>query len=270
MAKFAARRPMTSRGPGEPERKPNEARIGAVSCNAYHGAEIALSASATLEIGKKSHFATTVSLETSGRSGDGCRRNKSMNYVDRHLETYNRPQVVENYAKDSGLQACEDYLFDKYVESGDAILDIGVGGGRTTPHLSGRAAKYIGVDYSQSMVAVCQRKFPTLEFYCENACDLRRFEDARFDVVVFSYNGMDCIGSVEARMDCLREVFRVLKSGGRFIFSSHNAKQLGWWPRLYDGSLLRKVLRIGKALCKSPQQVAYPVVPGSSKYGMAT
>jgi SAM-dependent methyltransferase len=177
-----------------------------------------------------------------------------MKYGDPHLNVYSRSDVVENYVNERCLLPCEVYLFDKYVKSSDAILDIGVGGGRTAPYLFAKGAKYIGVDYSQAMVAACKRKFPALEFYCENACDLRRFEDASFDVAVFSWNGMDCIGTVEAREACLREVFRVLKPGGRFIFSSHNAKQLGWWPELYDASHFLTILRVFKSLYKSPRQ----------------
>ena len=39
-----------------------------------------------------------------------------------------------------------------------AILDLGVGGGRTTPHLSSIAARYVGADYAAEMVARCQDK----------------------------------------------------------------------------------------------------------------
>ena len=131
---------------------------------------------------------------------------------------YNKPDVVKCYAEADCLQPDEAYAFDKYIRSGETILDLGVGGGRTTPYLVAKAKKYIGVDYSDAMVEACQRKFPDLEFHCEDASDLSRFADASFDVVVFSLNGIDYIRTDEARARCLLEVKRVLKPGGRFLF----------------------------------------------------
>jgi ubiquinone/menaquinone biosynthesis C-methylase UbiE len=80
------------------------------------------------------------------------------------------------------------------------------------------------------MVEACRRRFASLEFLCVDATDLRIFSDRRFDVVVFSFNGIDYIPTDEARARCLLEVARVLRPGGRFIFSSHNAKYIGWRP----------------------------------------
>lgn len=171
-----------------------------------------------------------------------------MSTADRNLEIYNAPEVVGHYTAKSELKDCEPYLFTKYILPGTAILDIGVGGGRTTPCLSAKAATYTGVDYSQAMVAACRKRFPALTFFCENACDLRRFADASFDSVVFSFNGIDYIRSDEERFLALREIARVLKPGGRFIFSSHNAKWLGVWPVLDGGDPIRKVWRVVRAL----------------------
>jgi SAM-dependent methyltransferase len=49
---------------------------------------------------------------------------------------------------------------------------------------------------------------------------------------VFSANGIDCIRTNEGRAKCLREVARVLKPGGVFVVSSHNAQAIGVWPQL--------------------------------------
>ena len=77
-----------------------------------------------------------------------------------NLQAYRDPKVVSHYAALDYLTACERLLFDTYLKPGMAILDIGVGGGRTTPYLSQKAARYVGVDYSEEMVQSCRRKFP--------------------------------------------------------------------------------------------------------------
>ena len=57
-------------------------------------------------------------------------------------------ELVELYANSSGLhQPVETYAFDRFVPQGGAsILDIGVGGGRTTPYLAARGSRYVGID----------------------------------------------------------------------------------------------------------------------------
>lgn len=114
------------------------------------------------------------------------------------------------------------------------ILDLGVGGGRTTPYLSAIASRYVGVDYSEEMIRACRSRFPHLEFSVADASDLAQFADASFDSVVFSFNGLDCLVPDEKREKCLRECHRVLKAGGIYIFSSHNPRSLflDWqWDR---------------------------------------
>jgi SAM-dependent methyltransferase len=107
-----------------------------------------------------------------------------------------------------------------------SILDLGVGGGRTTPYLSEIASHYVGIDYAEEMIRVCRTKFPNLQFDVTDASDLSGFADASFDAVIFSFNGIDYLAPDEKREVCLRECYRVLKKGGIFIFSTHNPRSL--------------------------------------------
>jgi len=179
--------------------------------------------------------------------------------ADPNLEKYNEPEVVDYYKKAEGLQPSEAYLFKRYLKPGMSILDIGVGGGRTTPYLSKIAARYVGADYSNAMVEVCKKRFPALEFCHADATDMRVFQDNEFDAVVFSFNGIDAIRSHEERAKCLKEIARILKSGGIFIFSSHNARVLGVWPQ-YRGArgyqmAWRTIRAFGKSLSLFWRQV---------------
>jgi ubiquinone/menaquinone biosynthesis C-methylase UbiE len=153
-----------------------------------------------------------------------------------NLETYDAPEVAAHYATLDYLTPCERVLFETYIPMGSAILDLGVGGGRTTPYLAKRASRYVGVDYAPAMVKACAAKFPNLkfpnlEFRVSDAANLSIFPDASFDVVVFAFNGIDYVLPEQSRQSCLAHVHRVLKADGVFIFSSHNARSVVIAPR---------------------------------------
>ena len=141
-----------------------------------------------------------------------------------NLAVYNAPEVTGHYAALDYLSACEKKLFDAYLRPGADILDLGVGGGRTTGYLSAIARRYVGVDYAPDMIEVCRVKYPSLDFRTADAIDLSIFPDGSFDAVVFSFNGIDYIVPNTGRERCLQECHRVLRTGGTLVFSSHNPR----------------------------------------------
>jgi ubiquinone/menaquinone biosynthesis C-methylase UbiE len=162
--------------------------------------------------------------------------------VEKNLEVYSALPVVSYYASLDYLTPCERLLFDGCIKSGSSILDLGVGGGRTTAYLARHASHYIGLDYSAAMINACQTKFPSLEFRVADAADLSAFQDGSFDVVVFAFNGIDFVLPADARRACLGHIYRVLKPGGVLIFSSHNPRAiLGW--RGWNRTRLRRIAR---------------------------
>jgi SAM-dependent methyltransferase len=161
---------------------------------------------------------------------------------DPNLSTYNAPAVAEHYAALNYLTPCERLLFETYLGPGMAILDLGVGGGRTTPYLSSMAARYVGVDYAEEMIARCREKFPHLEFEVGDASDLSRFSSESFDSVVIAFNAMDYVIPDESRFRALREIGRVLKPEGILIFSSHNPRSM-WVRRSWNPERVRNLAR---------------------------
>jgi len=143
-----------------------------------------------------------------------------------NLEIYNRPDVAADYAVLDYLTPCERLLFDLHIKPGAAILDLGVGGGRTTPYLSSKASRYVGVDYAPEMIRACRQKYPGLEFLVAEASNLSALEASSFDAVVCAFNGLDYVIPDEARALCFKECWRVLKPEGVLLFSSYNPRSI--------------------------------------------
>jgi len=143
---------------------------------------------------------------------------------NRHV--YSKGDVVHHYADaEARLKTAEAAIFERLGRAlrDRSLLDIGVGAGRTTPHLLALSRNYVGVDYSPEMVAVCAAKYPGVRF-CE--ADARRLDLlglGTFDFVFFSFNGLDSIDG-EGRAQVLRQAFEILNPGGLFLFSSHNLR----------------------------------------------
>jgi ubiquinone/menaquinone biosynthesis C-methylase UbiE len=181
----------------------------------------------------------------------GCLEEGDMNNWQASLGVFNNANVIAHYSNVEGLQPVEQYLFEKYVVQGMHVVDIGVGGGRTTPFLSQRADRYLGIDYSQAMVIVCEKKFPSLAFACADATNLGFMPDGSFDLAIFSANGIDYIPTDAGRRHCLSELHRITKLDGMVIFSSHNAKQLLVWPALRGAGMPRWIWRLLRSIYKS-------------------
>jgi len=144
----------------------------------------------------------------------------------RNLSAFDSDDVVSDYVAMSSLSPAESAILAGLLKPGLRVLDLGVGAGRTSSTLSADAERYVGLDFAPHMVEAARALHPELEFVVGDAADLSAFENESFDLVVFSYNGLDYVPDDDARRRCFTEVCRVLDDGGHFVFSSHNARAL--------------------------------------------
>jgi ubiquinone/menaquinone biosynthesis C-methylase UbiE len=146
---------------------------------------------------------------------------------DLNQTTYTAPHIVNYYAQLNQLQPAEQAVFNLLEQQGLKLkmLDIGVGGGRTTQHFSKITSQYIGTDYSAEMISACKKRFVTssrkIEFEVCDARDMSQFADNSFDFILFSFNGIDYVSHSD-RLKIFQEISRVGKPGSYFFFSSHN------------------------------------------------
>ncbi|MEG3438539.1 class I SAM-dependent methyltransferase [Pannus brasiliensis CCIBt3594] len=146
---------------------------------------------------------------------------------DNNRKLYASGGFVRYYTALSALQPAEETILTLLRERlpGMKMLDLGVGGGRTTAHFAPLVAEYTGLDYSPEMIEACRQRFSgfdrSLSWFVGDARDLSRFEDDSFDFILFSFNGIDYMPPAD-RERVFAEVARVGKSSGIFCFSSHN------------------------------------------------
>ncbi len=152
--------------------------------------------------------------------------------METNLQTYSLPKVLTHYARySSQLQAPEYAVFKLLKPQLPKIkmLDIGVGGGRTTTFFAPLVKEYIGIDFSKGMINICNEKFknifPSVKFEVCDVRDLSRFSTGYFDFVLFSFNGIDNI-THEERLIALKEIKRICAPNAYFCFSSHNLQSL--------------------------------------------
>jgi SAM-dependent methyltransferase len=146
-----------------------------------------------------------------------------MKYGDNAKLYYNNPAVVGFYTNDDRLNAVEIALLAQVKEElqNQPILEIGIGGGRATPYLRQISKVYTGIDYSEAMIQAARQRFPGVDLSTCDARDLSRFHNGQFAAVFFLGAGIDDIGWA-GRLQILKEVSRVLRNGGIFVFASHN------------------------------------------------
>ena len=148
------------------------------------------------------------------------------NFIDRiNLRTMRSAPVVAHYSRSNELAPHEQASLDHVLKDveGGAVLDIGVGAGRTVKALLRVSDNYLGVDYSPEMVFACQERFPGIRFEHADARNLSNILDASIALAVFSCNGISMVSHLD-RLLILREVYRVLQPGGVFLFTTYNLR----------------------------------------------
>src|SRR6202795_905295 len=140
-------------------------------------------------------------------------------YRDVRLETYG-----EDYGQTSWLTTEESHEIPRLLElmPGCSVLEIGSGSGRYALYVAEAArCNVVGLDVNAEGVrnasALAERKnlSPQVRF---QQCDVSQplpFPDASFDA---AYSN-DVFCHIPGRLALLRELWRVLKPGGRLIFS---------------------------------------------------
>ncbi len=120
-----------------------------------------------------------------------------------------------------------------YCQPGDRVLDFGCGSGRLWPLLEKRKVSYLGLDISKELIKLAWQQYP------EEAQRFQKLSD--WESLPLKANSFNVVYAVavfhhfpgqERRQKMARELFRVLRPGGKIILTVWN---------LWQGKYVKKI-----------------------------
>ncbi|WP_158279903.1 class I SAM-dependent methyltransferase [Coraliomargarita sinensis] len=140
--------------------------------------------------------------------------------------------VVAHYADAAarlGLWVSEEKILTRLFKTDESILELGCGVGRIAIGLHELGYRNVlATDYSRPMIQRTRSLAKLLEYAIPTqVADARalKFEDEVFDGAIFGFNGLMQIPSEAGRIRALCEIYRVLRPGAWFVFTTHDRER---------------------------------------------
>lgn len=137
-------------------------------------------------------------------------------------------------------------------QPGERILDIAAGTGTSSEVISRSGAHVVAADFSHGMLEVGRRRHPQIDFVHADAMDLP-FGDAEFDAVTISFG----LRNIEDPKRALREMCRVLKSGGRLVVCEFSTPPLALVRTGYNAYMKYLMPLVVGASSTNPEAYTY-------------
>lgn len=144
---------------------------------------------------------------------------------------------------------------------GKRILDLACGEGYNSRLMAGKGAKVTGVDFAKTMIDLAIRKEKEeklgIDYYVSDASDLSVLKEGTFDIAACFMALQD----IENYQKAVKEVHRVLKGNGRFVFVIPHpcfevriidGRRIGGWVYEGETGVKDKETALNQKLNKTP------------------
>ncbi len=140
--------------------------------------------------------------------------------------------IARNYdssLKDNELFTQDISFLEKHFKSNGIVLDLGCGTGRVAKFFTTKRIKVLGVDLSLPMLfEAVRKKTSTPHLYIRsNMVDLSFLSTSSIDYATCLFSSYGMLLDEKYRRTMLRETFRILKPGGKFVLHAHNLWSAG-------------------------------------------
>lgn len=132
------------------------------------------------------------------------------------------------------------------IKPSETVLDLGCGDGTTAIPAAKYAARVVGVDIAENLVAAGTRRaeqhgLTNVTFQQGDACDLSDLGDQSFDLAISFFGAM----FAPRPFDVAKQLVRVTRPGGRIVMGN-------WIPG--DPTLVAQILKISSAYSPPPPE----------------
>lgn len=166
---------------------------------------------------------------------------------------------MRDYESLSEVVSFKSDLFSNNVQANDKVLEIGVGSGPNLKYYGSKASTISALEPNRAFdefileSAVAAKVSPNKMRIVPGYAEKIPMEDDSVDVVI----GTMVLCSVQSVAKSLQEIYRVLKPGGKYIFTEHvaaptNLPMLGMAQQLADP--LQRIFAEGCHLRRNPQE----------------
>jgi len=147
-----------------------------------------------------------------------------------------------NYWEQTVEQANKDYqeYFDfekeylsKNLQPNQRVIDIGCGDGRSIMPIAAQAKEFIGIDHDPVAIKDALVNFENLEKATALQADATKLPLEKKSVDI-AFIGLTFVNFGEDKEKALAEIKRVLKDGGKLIFSVFSENALNARKQMYD------------------------------------
>ena len=128
--------------------------------------------------------------------------------------------IAADFSRTRGFLWADLHPLKEYAKDVHTVVDIGCGNGRLYQLFSHMDVNYIGIDFSEELVAIARNRFPGARFFVSNMIKTS-LQDSMADVI-YCIAAFQHLPSREMRIQALQEMRRVLKPGGSIVMMNWN------------------------------------------------